>query len=1035
MKAIHARLSALATTALAAAALAGAPPVASAATGAPQGPGLKDVYEDHFLVGTTISPGDWTANGGAKWAHVLQHYNAVTPENALKPDSIWSGDPATGRPAADPTGLANADAVVARAKEAGLYTIGHALAWHNQSRYWPARSADRNTLTSDMIIHWDHDEARSQLQRYIQTIAGRYGEGPNALDAWDVVNEAMRDNPENPTDWRNALRSVEQPKYRAAAWAGAYAKGGNPWDYVYDSFLFARQADPDATLYYNDFNDLELPNKAIAIASMVTELNERYAREHPEDEQELIQGIGIQAHYNTRLDLDNLERTLQTYIATGVEVSLTELDMSITGTQDTGTTVPPTAEQLQVQADKYAELFVLLKKYSDHIARVSFWGTSDTESWRSNYFPLPFSRDGDTWVEKPAYRAVADPEGWLGFEHEAPELTSFTYGGEVFDLDPQRTEHDVHVPDDVSTVDFSVEDVAHDHGDELDVEVSLDSPGCAVGPGDPCVATVTAAWEDEPANTSTYTINFGHMQAEWEQDVNHPDTGYRSTVDVRFSDGRSDLTLFQEFLHDGRPASTTSADHPAPPKHGSARYTVSTDEPIAQGDLAGTTVRKHVWDQDWAPLTDARVTDLDRPQSTWRAAGSIEDDTTYLVVAGDDTGRALTHEGLNPVPAGEGVSEARQGYYGTPVVVEGDAVVEPEPVQDNMRWLFSEAESSDPGRYTEANGYTGFTMTSLVHGGLIQPFTVHRAEHPDRVNTDALVSDRLVGDANLDRAVWFDTGLDEDGGTTLFTHSADTDETYALHGSSAGFVAEGGRGDLAEYADASRVRLYENVVDRTFEETDSLGVGIEPGAADRVVDGSGVHHELPVAADVPDGRRAVLLSDGDTVATATFAGGRAMLRVDEGDVEPGARLVVVVLGGAEVLGATPLPEGLIVVPVTVEATSRGVVDPRSRGTVEVTLLSQSGFDPVRDVDVDTLRVGVEGTEDSVAGCRAGRDADADGVADLDCAVRVRLTGVALGGTRLLVTGSTVDGTALEAAVAIRTAPGHRGGRPGGWPRG
>src|SRR5699024_8164073 len=138
--------------------------------------------------------------------------------------------------------------------------------------------------------------------------------------------------------------------------------------------VFAREAAPDAILYYNDFNDLEEPNKATAIASMVTELNERYAEEHPEDDKPLIQGIGIQAHYNTRLDLGNLENVLQIYAETGAEISLTELDMSITGTQDTGSTVAPSDEQLQVQADKYAELFILLKKYSNHIERVSFWG-------------------------------------------------------------------------------------------------------------------------------------------------------------------------------------------------------------------------------------------------------------------------------------------------------------------------------------------------------------------------------------------------------------------------------------------------------------------------------------------------------------------------------------------------------------------------------------------------------------------------------------------------------------------------------------
>jgi hypothetical protein len=732
------------------------------------------------------------------------------------------------------------------------------------------------------------------------------------LDEWDVINEAMRDNPENPTDWRNALRTMEQPRFRASAWAGAYADGGNAWDYIYDAFVFAREADPDAVLYYNDFNDLEEPNKAIAIASMVTELNERYAQEYPEDDERLIQGIGIQGHYSTRLDIDNLERNLQTYIATGAEVSITELDMSIPGTQDTGVTTPPSEEQLKEQADKYAELFRLLKRYSDHIERVSFWGTSDQNSWRGSFFPLAFSRDGNVWSKKDAYYAIIDPDGWLGFEREQPELESFTYQDEVFSFDSERTEYDVHVPADTLSVDFSADNVDHGHGEELDVEVSLEPSDCAVSPGEPCVATVQAAWQSEPSNSSTYTINFGHMSAEWEADVNYPDTGYRSAVNVRFSDGTSEIKLFQEFLSDGDAAAfVTSADYPAPPKHESGRFTVSTASQIAESDLAEMTLRKHVWDHNWVPLTDAQVTDLSTPESTWQPADSIEDFHAYVVVAHEHD-MALTHEGLNPVPAGEGLSEARRGYHGSPVVVEDDTLVEPEIVQDNTRWLFIETESSDPGPYTEANGYTGFTMMSLTHGGLVQPFDVHRENHPDRVNTDGLRSDRLIGNDNLDRAVWFNTGLDQSGRTTLFTHTADTNETYALHGSSAGFAAEGGTGELSEYAQASRVTVYELVTDKAFEVADSLGIGIEFGPVERVVDDSDVRYEIPVTADAQDGVQAVLLKDGATVATAAFGGGGALLQLNQSDVEPTANYVVVVLDGTDVLGASPLSTGAVV---------------------------------------------------------------------------------------------------------------------------
>jgi hypothetical protein len=196
---------------------------------------------------------------------------------------------------------------------------------------------------------------------------------------------------------------------------------------------------------------------------------------------------------------------------------------------------------------------------------------------------------------------------------------------------------------------------------------------------------------------------------------------------------------------------------------------------------------------------------------------------------------------------------------------------------------------------------------------------VHRENHPDRVNTDGLRSDRLVGNDNLDRAVWFNTGLDQSGGTTLFTHTAETSETYALHGSSAGFAAEGGTGELSEYAEASRVTLYEYVTDKTFEEADRLGIDIQFGSVERVVDEPDVHYEIPVTADAQDGVQAILLKDGATVATATFGDGGAMLQLNLSDIEPGAHYVVVALDDTDVLGATPLPADAIPADAFVES--------------------------------------------------------------------------------------------------------------------
>ncbi|MCY7365799.1 MAG: pullulanase-type alpha-1,6-glucosidase, partial [Frankiaceae bacterium] len=108
--------------------------------------------------------------------------------------------------------------------------------------------------------------------------------------------------------------------------------------------------------------------------------------------------------------------------------------------------------------------------------------------------------------------------------------------------------------------------------------------------------------------------------------------------------------------------------------------------------------------------------------------------------------------------------------------------------------------------------------------------------------------------------------------------------------------------------------------------------------------------------------------------------------------------------------------------LAVDVVARGVVNPKSRGVLSFTVLSADGFDPVTAVVEDSLRFGVTGEEDSIVGCRAGRDANGDGMLDLVCRARIPLTGVASGETELLLTGTTTSGAELEGTVAIRTVP-------------
>jgi GH35 family endo-1,4-beta-xylanase len=790
---------------------------------------LKDVFADHFLVGTTLDNS----------AHKLYHYNAMTPENSAKPHVIWSN------PAGNPSTSYRTS--VTTANNNGIYAIGHALNWQNQSNRWPDRtqlpgsSDGRPTWNSNTGLFtpveflWSYNNpdpnlsVNYQLERYIRGISGVFTPGTTyAFDAWDVINEMMRDNPEHPEDWRNALRRGNMPMMRPGNWYGSYAQGGNGWDMVYDSFRWARQYFPNATLNINDFNDEELPNKAIAIAEMVKEINARYAKEHPDDSRALIGMIGIQGHYNTRLNMDNLEKVIQIYMETGVPIEITELDVSIP--KPSGST--PTTEELQEQARFYARLFRLLKKYSGYIHRVSWWGAADNANWRSGFSPMIFSTASGNTVNgvargtpKEAYWATIYPELYLGIPREPPTLESFNFGGDTIDVG-LVPEYDVNVPNGVSSIAFGAGNLVFGTDidvDDIDINVTL-SNGGAVEEGAPCVATVKLRWKDSPNNednTTTYRISFGHMSVEWIRDWNYPDTGYRSAVNVRFSDGETALKLSQKFvaLDYSKVDVLNTKEFEPLPRHGNGTFAVATENNLSDEYLETVQLSKSVLDANTGvPFIPTYVGHLGTPTAYWKLnKDPIEPGKTYIIVS-SGSGLALTHEGRSSVAAGNGITSAVRGYFGTEIVTENDIITKTfvaqnrieSPIQDHLRFWIKPLTHPNPGPYTPENGYTPFGLQSLVHGGLIQPYFIFR--NTGTANTLQLNSDTHIRNADLDRGTWFHTPIDPvTGETTLFLYTpGDTEYYYGLASNSNGFVAERIT-DIDNPGEVFKVKLYEYV--------------------------------------------------------------------------------------------------------------------------------------------------------------------------------------------------------------------------------
>jgi GH35 family endo-1,4-beta-xylanase len=194
----------------------------------------------------------------------------------------------------------------------------------------------------------------------------------------------FRDGGEFTGDWRDNLRGESENPRAVAPWFIAYANGADKnkgecgADYLFDAFYFARKYDPAAILYCNEYNE-EFPVKREAIAGMVEEINGWWSR-HPEyDGRLLIEAMGMQAHYSNALNFNLLSAAMDRYLATGVNISLTELDVELFG-GNTNRNRVPTATEFERQSYVFARVISYAMERHEHVNRVTFWGLTDNNS-------------------------------------------------------------------------------------------------------------------------------------------------------------------------------------------------------------------------------------------------------------------------------------------------------------------------------------------------------------------------------------------------------------------------------------------------------------------------------------------------------------------------------------------------------------------------------------------------------------------------------------------------------------------------------
>lgn len=347
--------------------------------GAKGAKGLKDAIGKYFLIGAAINTSQSSGADTASVRIIRTHFNTIVAENCMKSGSI--------QPTQGVFNWKDADQFVKFAEDNHIVPTGHCLVWHSQAPRWIFNDANGQRVSRDTLIE--------RMHKHIAAVVGRY---KGRIRGWDVVNEAIEDD--------GSMR--RSPWYQIIG----------P-DFITLAFKFAHEADPNAELYYNDYS-MANPKKRATVCQLIRQLKAAGCR---------IDAVGMQSHVGLDYpDLKDYEASIDSFVANGVKVMFTELDInclpnpnnyqganvgSAFGSSNRSNDPYPNGlpDSLQQKFEqRYLDLFGIYYKHRKDILRVTLWGISDKTSWLNNFpvfgrtnYPLFFDRKNQ---EKPIVKKV-----------------------------------------------------------------------------------------------------------------------------------------------------------------------------------------------------------------------------------------------------------------------------------------------------------------------------------------------------------------------------------------------------------------------------------------------------------------------------------------------------------------------------------------------------------------------------------------------------------------------------------------------------
>ena len=370
--------------------------------------GLKNAYHDYFKIGVAVNKRN-IADAGQQ-ALIRQEFNSVTAENDMKPVSV--------HPAEGVWNWGAADSIADYCRQNGIKMRGHCLCWHSQFSDWMFKDKKGRPVKKEVFYQ--------RLREHIHTVVSRY---KDVVYCWDVVNEAMADNPRG--TFANGKWTPGSPYRESTHWKLC----GD--EFIAKAFEYAHEADPDALLFYNDYNECD-PGKRDRIYNMVKKMQQQGVPIH---------GIGMQGHYNIYgPSEEDIDAAITKYAELVKHIHVTELDIR-TNTEMGGQLqfsrgeAKPLAPYLRtLQEDQYNRIFRIFRKHKDVIDCVTFWNLSDKDSWLGvNNHPLLFDeqykpkhvyytvRDFDADLDQRQPKDDFKPNRWNQPGQEYPQVNSEGY--------------------------------------------------------------------------------------------------------------------------------------------------------------------------------------------------------------------------------------------------------------------------------------------------------------------------------------------------------------------------------------------------------------------------------------------------------------------------------------------------------------------------------------------------------------------------------------------------------------------------------